>query len=86
MFAGVGVIGALASILASLLVSPDASEMHPCRCGRFSKHPRAPAAVETELAETRTALRQTRDELSQTRTEIAELRTLLVYGSPGSSQ
>ena len=73
MFAGIGVIGALASIMASLLVSP--AEPAP-----EAKVAPATGTIDGELAETRTELQQTRTELSQTRTEIAELRTLLADG------
>lgn len=70
MFAGVGVIGALASILASLLVSPA----EPAAEGKAAP---ASGTIDGELAETRAELQQTRTELGETRTEIAELRTLL---------
>lgn len=79
MFAGVGVIGALASIMASLLVAPAPPADEPA-----SQEAAEPATVETQLAETRSELRQTRDELSQTRTEIAELRTLLADRGAGT--
>jgi voltage-gated potassium channel len=91
MIAGVGIIGALASILASLLVSPAPA--------KESEH----AVVEIEASEAPTGLaRQTTDaalpdphgidsdlartraELAQTREEMAELRRLMAgFSVPG---
>lgn len=84
MFSGIGIIGALASILASILVSPapapDAgSEALP-------DPPAAPsgvaagipvAASSDELAQTREELTRTRTEMGRTQAEIADLRRLL---------
>jgi voltage-gated potassium channel len=72
MFAGVGVIGALASILASLLVSPaPADEEEPAAS---IKHP-------AELP----ALEALRGELAETRAEMAQLRQLMVKNSADAS-
>jgi ion channel len=98
MFAGVGIIGALASILASLLVSPapadgeDAPEPDATAAPAVSPAPAvsaAPAVLAAssnadDLARTRAELAETRLELSQTRAEIAGLREELALGArPG---
>jgi voltage-gated potassium channel len=82
MFAGVGIIGALASILASLLVAPDPAkepaETTPA-VGAASDAPETTTdggaqavrhGVDSELA-------MTRAELAETRAEMAELRHLI---------
>ena len=72
MFAGVGVIGALASILASLLVSPaPADEEEP--------------AASTEHPAELPALEALRGELAETRAEMARLRQLMVKNSADAS-
>ena len=92
MFAGVGIIGALASILASLLVSPAPAELEESPEGAGGEAatadvtvPQVSGGFDAELARTRAELLRTRDQLAQTDTalsktgaEIAELRTLLV--------
>ena len=84
MFAGVGIIGALASILASLLVSPAPAEVEettgveaeagavPGGHATRTDGPGSPvpAVVPSELA-------LTRAEMAQTRTEMADLRRQL---------
>ena len=79
MFAGVGIIGALASILASLLVSPAPAKAEETAGveaaaavlagGATVRRVRAPAPVVTP-----SELAQTRAEMAQTRAEMAELR------------
>lgn len=87
MFAGIGIIGALASILASLLVSPTSNGPSP------SDAP-ATAATETDTTETDTAATAATDataidttatdtilsELATLRREVAELRASLRDG------
>jgi voltage-gated potassium channel len=72
MFAGIGVIGALASILASLLVPspPSADEI----AGAVTP---ADGSTATRSPATSTDLEQLRRELALTRVEISELRDLL---------
>ncbi len=68
MFAGIGIIGALASILASLLVSPSAPDEPAPEPAVTSGAPTAVAAMTTDsIAE----------ELAGLRTEIAALRAAL---------
>jgi voltage-gated potassium channel len=83
MFAGVGIIGALASILASLLVSPapadDATEESAEAAPTPGKTASQVSVVELspvapESAITPSELAQTRTEMAQTRAEMAELR------------
>jgi voltage-gated potassium channel len=69
MFAGVGVIGALASILASMLVSPAPTD--------DAKSDPDAATSDAALTGTRAELELTRAELTKTRTEMAELRQLI---------
>jgi voltage-gated potassium channel len=80
MLSGVGIIGALASILASLLLSPTAEESEQAadKAAAAAAPPAATdAKVRTELAETRAELAQTRDALDQTRGDMADIRRLL---------
>jgi hypothetical protein len=80
MFAGIGVIGALASILASLLVSPappDAEDEAPAAGASATAPVVVAPSIEAELAATRSELGQTRTELDRTRAEMAELRRLI---------
>ena len=78
MLAGVGIIGALASILASLLVAPapakaeetDGVEAAAGTVPEDGLGSRVPEIVPSELA-------QTRAEMAQTRAEMAELRRQL---------
>ena len=75
MFAGIGVIGALASILASLLVSPTPKDEEA--------EAAAQAAADDADAMIKADLAQTRAELAATRAEMAELRRLLSTGGTG---
>ena len=72
MLAGVGIIGALASILASLLVSPAPAKPEETAGAEAAAgvELNVPAVVPAELAQTRT-------EMAQTRAEMAELRRQL---------
>jgi voltage-gated potassium channel len=78
MFAGIGIIGALASILASLLVSPpspdDATPETPS-----GPSPAVDAAPTDAIVEALTALRT---EVADQRAEIAALRASLGEGRP----
>ena len=85
MFAGVGIIGALASILASLLVSPaPAKEPEETDGGRARRGwccarpaarrtARPPQPAPTELAQTRAEMAQTRAEMAELRRQIAAM-------------
>ena len=96
MIAGVGIIGALASILASLLVSPAPAKA-PENGGVGLEVNEAPAALATPRADAPLSiphgldsdLAQARAELAQTRAEMAELRRLMagfsVAGPPGGT-
>jgi voltage-gated potassium channel len=81
MFAGIGIIGALASILASLLVSPSAPEERPPDARAAGTPPTGPAssAIAAELS-------GLRSELAGQRAEIAALRASLLgaAGHPGA--
>jgi len=79
MLSGVGIIGALASILASLLLSPTAEESEQAADRAAAAAPAAAtdAKVQTELAETRAELAETREALDQTRGDMADIRRLL---------
>jgi voltage-gated potassium channel len=73
MFAGIGIIGALASILASLLVSPSAPE-----------EPAADAAASPEAQLAGDATTAISDQLAGMRAEIAALRSAIESaGRPG---
>ena len=79
MFAGVGIIGALASILASLLVSPAPAELDETPEGTGSEagqpdiaEPLVPRTVTAELAQTRAELLRTRDQLAHTDAALAK--------------
>ena len=97
MFAGIGIIGALASILASLLVSPAPAQATPEEPAPVEPAPEGPAPVEPAPEATPGAapvldatttnaiieeLAGLRAELSGQRAEIAALRTALE--TPGS--
>jgi voltage-gated potassium channel len=80
MLSGVGIIGALASILASLLIAPSAADTEKAAADTAT----AAAATESrqsgldaELAHTRTELTKTRESLDQARIDIADIRRLL---------
>ena len=70
MFAGIGVIGALASILASILVAPATDDAE------------SPAVSPAPSVET--ALAETQAELVRTRAEMAELRRAIAGLHPGA--
>ena len=87
MFAGIGIIGALASILASLLVSPAPAQATPEEPAPVEPAPEAmPGAAPVLDATTTNAIIEElaglRAELSGQRAEIAALRTALE--TPGS--
>jgi voltage-gated potassium channel len=69
MFAGIGIIGALASILASMLVAPSAADKEEEAAADQAQADKE-AVIKADLADTRA-------ELARTRTEMAELRRLL---------
>ena len=89
MLAGVGIIGALASILASLLVSPSAEHSDDgdetdTEAGRVPTDAAAQTVLTgmsaagfdgSELAQTRAELAQTRVEMEQLRRQIASIST-----------
>jgi voltage-gated potassium channel len=78
MFSGVGIIGALASILASLLISTPEEATEEGTVTEASPPLVATSAeAATDLAETRTELAQTRSELAETRRELAALHELI---------
>jgi Ion transport protein len=82
MFAGVGIIGALASILASILVSPapqdepeEAAAVEPAAsedAPPVEAGLPGPAAMAAELAQTRSELAQTRAQLAQTDATLSQ--------------
>jgi voltage-gated potassium channel len=81
MFSGIGIIGALASILASILVTPtvdvdvtDEDESTHTRVAVEAFVARGPAVPATDLS---AALAETRAELAETRGELAEIRIAL---------
>ncbi len=76
MFAGIGIIGALASILASLLVSPAPPE-EPAPEAVQGTAPAAGAAANVSIAEELSALRA---EIAGQRAEIAALQASLDAG------
>jgi voltage-gated potassium channel len=94
MMAGIGVIGALASILASLLVSSPSEDREAVAAldgdgTRTDLAPSAPATMvpERHLADELGLLRQemaaARDEMDRTRKELAELRTTITGTTRG---
>ena len=89
MLSGVGIIGALASILASLLLSPTAEESDQAADKATAASAAADAAdagVRAELAQTRAELTRTRESLDQTRGEMAEVRSMLQRHLPADAQ
>jgi voltage-gated potassium channel len=90
MFAGIAVIGALASILASLLVSSPAEDAALAAqvSGEDQPAEPPPAAERTlmeELGLLRSEMTSTRDELDRTRSELADLRLSLHGADPGGA-
>jgi voltage-gated potassium channel len=92
MFSGIGIIGALASILASLLVTPaadseaptpeeEAAETRGALEGFIDRTQRDPAEPTVDVV---AALAETRAELASTRNELAEIRVALhaLRGAP----
>jgi voltage-gated potassium channel len=90
MLSGVGIIGALASILASVLVTSDtgADEEVETDADTAAESQVAITGTDTpaamDLAETRSELTQTRTELAATRQELAALRDLILRDRGGS--
>jgi voltage-gated potassium channel len=100
MFSGVGIIGALASILASVLVTSDAEDDAAVKALDEAQNGAVDVGAQTtrvasatsdaapdatsDLAQTRTELAATRTELAETRRELAALRDLIVSQSPRS--
>ncbi len=95
MFAGVGIIGALASILASLLVSPAAADepeeaagVEPAASWASADQPMMtdagaqliPGGIDTEMAQTRAEMAQTRAEMAELRRQIAAVSAPLADG------
>jgi voltage-gated potassium channel len=88
MLAGVGIIGALASILASLLVSPGHAK-EPEKAVIETEASEAPAGLATQMADAAlpvphsigSDLERTRAELARTREEMADLRRLIAVFS-----
>jgi len=80
MFAGIGIIGALASILASMLVSPSTPD-EPTASDAQGTEASAPDATATDATaiDTRTA-DAILGELASLRAEVAELRASLQSG------
>jgi voltage-gated potassium channel len=74
MFAGVGIIGALASILASILVPPPASDEAPAEAAAVTPTP-APGAMTASVEQ----------ELAKLRAEIEALRLSLAADRSGST-
>ncbi len=74
MFAGIGIIGALASILASLLVSPAPSEEPEPAVATAVEPPPVPSVTTGSIAEELAGLRA---EMAGQRAEIAALRASL---------
>ena len=86
MFAGIGIIGALASILASLLVAADGCGGPHRNRPRPPRHPAAVAASPGPVAVSTTGsiadeLAGLRAEMALQRAEIAALRSALGSGS-----
>jgi hypothetical protein len=89
MLAGVGIIGALASILASLLVSPAPAKSEETAPGEAeaggvpaSQVPPAADRAEPVSRGIGSELAKTRAELARTRAEMADLRHLIATFSP----
>jgi voltage-gated potassium channel len=89
MFSGIGIIGALASILAALLVSPappTSDETAESTDTRAAESATASAPDAAELARTRAELERSRVTMDHALAEIADLRRLLeAAGTPGES-
>ena len=85
MFAGVGIIGALASILASLLIPPAAESKESTEAEAPAAGPApgaATAASATPAEMSAQAPDSVADELAGIKAELASLRTLLTAGPP----
>ena len=76
MLSGVGIIGALASILASLLLAPTSEDDKKVADAAAAKTARD-TGVQAELAATRAELTRTREALDQTRGDVADIKALL---------
>jgi voltage-gated potassium channel len=80
MLSGVGIIGALASILASILLAPSAEDTEAAAATTATAAAATESrnsAAQSELAETRAELTRTRESLDQTRGEMAEIKSML---------
>ncbi|MFN8518729.1 MAG: potassium channel family protein [Chloroflexota bacterium] len=90
MFAGIGVIGALASILASILVSspsPDASQAPATPATDATPDSTGPdSPLLTQLGLLRDEMAAARAELDRTRGELADLRGVLANAGPTGGQ
>jgi voltage-gated potassium channel len=76
MLAGIGIIGALASILASMLVAPSAAEEPPADAGTVTDAAAAPASASVPAPDSPTT-NAIVEELAAMRAEIAALRASL---------
>ena len=88
MLAGVGIIGALASILASLLIAPTDQETADADAAAATAATSAADDRTTMLAaltETRDELATTRQALDQTRADMAAIKTMLERGLAAGS-
>jgi hypothetical protein len=77
MFAGIGIIGALASILASLLVSPPGPDQQASAAEPQAAQPQVALATTGSIAEELAGLRS---EIAGQRAEIEALRAALGAG------
>src|SRR5262249_44584050 len=90
MFSGVGIIGALASILATLLLAPASPDEvtntadAPAITDAMAMTQEEDTKVESELAQTRAELALTRASLDQTRGEMAEIKSMLQRQLPAA--
>jgi hypothetical protein len=76
MFAGIGIIGALASILASLLVAPGPPDSEPVPDAATPSPDPAPSPALVQPVPSDAVV----EELARLRAEIAELREALTAG------
>jgi voltage-gated potassium channel len=90
MFAGIGVIGALASILASILVTSPSQDASDSPSTPGTDAAAAPAGPElsllAELGRLRDEMAAARVDLDRTRGELADLRHVLTNAGPTQGQ